>query len=230
MSSGGERGHLTVAIHQPEFLPWLGFIDKLRQCDVFVFLDCVQFEKNYFQNRNRIRTAVGSAWLTVPVLTKGRSTQTIDEVTIRAEDSWRRKHHGPALEDLYAAAGRSLADFNIAVIGWLAGVFGLERRFVRASALGVKGKRSELLLAICQALDATEYLSGVSGRDYLDESRFRAASIAVRYQDFHHPEYRQCYAPFVSHMSAVDLVFNVGDGALDVIASANPHAPTGRRA
>src|SRR5438445_9397303 len=92
MSSGAERSDLTVAIHQPEFLPWLGFIDKIRQCEVFVLLDCVQFEKHDFQNRNRVRTATGSAWLTVPVLTRGRSTQPIHDVAIRADDPWTRKH------------------------------------------------------------------------------------------------------------------------------------------
>lgn len=239
MSSGGEVARLTVAVHQPEFLPWLGFIDKIRQCDTFVLLDCVQFEKNYFQNRNRIRTAWGSAWLTVPVFTKRRFGQTIREVSIRNEDVWRRKHreslvqhyraapffkeHFPALEALYDQCGNSLADFNIAVIAWLAGAFGLARRFVRASELAVAGRRSELLLGICEALGAREYLSGVSGKTYLDESLFVRAGIAVRYQDFRHPVYRQCYEPFLPMMTSVDLLFNAGPEALRVVRESNGH-------
>lgn len=236
MSSGSDAAGLTVAIHQPEFLPWLGLIDKLRRCDTFVFLDCVQYEKNYFQNRNRIRAAWGPVWLTVPVLTKGRSSQTIRDVAIRGADAWPRRHwqslvqhyraapfferYFAGLRPLYEKPWERLADLNIAMIEWLAGAFGLSRRFVRASALDVTGKRSELLASICAAVGATEYLSGVSGRDYLDESVF--ADVSVRYQDFQHPVYRQCYEPFVPMMSSLDLLFNAGPDALRVVSEANP--------
>src|SRR5438067_514405 len=93
----------NVTIHQPEFMPWLGFVDKLRRCDVMVLLDSVQFEKNYFQNRNRIRTSSGWTWMTVPVLTKGRSRQPISNVRIRNDQPWRRKHRRALLQH-YACA------------------------------------------------------------------------------------------------------------------------------
>ena len=220
----------TVSIHQPEFLPWLGFIDKLRRCDVMVLLDSVQFEKHYFQNRNRIRTADGWTWLTVPVLTTGRSRQRIDDVQIRADVPWPRKHcralaqhyagapffedHYPALRDLYEQAGQSLADFNVTLIRWLAAAFGVRCRIVRSSELDVTGDRTERLVNICQTLGADVYLSGVSGLDYLDASRFSAAGIRVEYQDFVHPVYRQRYEPFVPMLSAVDLLFTEGPDAL----------------
>lgn len=236
MSSVPDAQEVTVTIHQPECLPWLGLVEKLRQCEVFVLLDCVQFEKNYFQNRNKIRTAWGWAWLTVPVLTKGASGQPIRQVRIRNDEAWRRKHlqsflqhygaapyfdrYFPDLQALYARSWDRLEELNTAVMQWMAGAFGLSRQFVRASELPVSGTRSELLASICRAVGATTYLSGVSGRDYLDERLFAEAGIAVRYQDFQHPVYRQCYEPFLPNMSAVDLLFNVGPQSLDVLTQA----------
>lgn len=235
---------MIVTIHQPEFLPWLGLIDKIRQADVTVLLDSVQYEKNYFQNRNRIRTADGWSWLTVPVRTTGRFGQRIDEVEIDDTSDWRRKHlrslqqhygavpHfdqiGTPLERLYGDTWQRLVDFNVAAIEWMLGAFGLQRSLVRASSLSVAGQRSDLLAAICVSVGASAYLSGISGREYLDERPFVRSGIGVRYHAFTHPTYTQRYQPFVPQLSAVDLLFNVGAGALGVIEQANPHAATAR--
>ncbi len=237
MLLGNENHHTVVTIHQPEFLPWLGYIDKIRQCDVFILLDSVQFEKNYFQNRNKIRTAWGWTWLTIPVFTKGRFEQVIGEVRIRNDAPWCRKHsesikqnyqrapfyeeYFSGLQELYDQPWDMLAEFNIAVIHWATNAFGLSRRFIRSSELAVTGKRSELLVNICNALGAKVYLSGVSGRDYLDENLFKDAGILVRYQDFRHPVYRQCHEPFLPMMSSVDLLFNLGPGSLQTLTEAN---------
>lgn len=237
MSSDAEVARPLVAIHQPECLPWLGFVDKIRQCDVFVLLDSVQFEKNYFQNRNRIRTATGAQWLTVPVLTKGRSTQVIKDVRINRAEPWEHRqrrslalHYAGApfygrfadgLAAIYERPWERLVDFNVAVIRWVAEAFGLDRPFVRASELGVTGGRSALLRNVCVATGARTYLSGVSGREYLDESLFASAGIAVRFQEFHHPIYRQRYEPFTHNMSSIDLLFNAGSDALRILTEAN---------
>jgi len=228
---------MIVTIHQPEFLPWLGFIDKFHNCDIFVLLDDVQFEKNYFQNRNRIRTPSpqGWCWLTVPVLTKGRSGQSICEVEINNAVNWKRKHlssfkqnyssashfevYFEFLQEHYRKDWRRLVDFNIEIITWLADAFGLKGTIVRSSELDVEGARSALLLDICQELGATVYLSGISGRDYLDLELFESAGINVRLQEFYHPIYRQCYEPFISCMSSVDLLFNYGSEAKRVLFS-----------
>jgi len=232
-----DKSSLAVTIHQPEFLPWLGFIDKIRQCDIFVLLDSVQFEKNYFQNRNRIRTAWGAAWLTVPIFTKGFFGQTIREVRIQNGESWQKKHvqsltqhyasapffkeYFPGLRELYGQPWDNLAELNISIIRWMAGAFGLSRRFIRSSELNVSGKRTELLLNICKAIGATSYLSGISGRDYLDEPLFTGAGVAVKYQDFHHPVYPQRYEPFEPLMSGVDLLLNAGPESLRRLVQAN---------
>lgn len=226
----------VVAIHQPETLPWLGFLDKLRQCDVFVLLDDVQFEKHYFQNRNRIRTPTpqGWSWLTIPVRIGGRFGQRIDQVEIDDAAPWRRKHlaaieqhyhraeafarHWPALQACYAAEPATLAEFNITIIQWMMETVGLVRPLIRSSTLGAGDGRSARLLEICRLVGATEYLSGVSGREYLDLTLFERAGIGVRFQEFRHPVYRQCYEPFVPGMSGLDLLLNCGDVSAEVLA------------
>ncbi len=226
----------VVAIHQPEFLPWLGFLNKLHQCDTFVLLDHVQFEKNYFQNRNRIRTATphGWSWLTVPILTKGRFGQAICEVEMNESTDWRRKHleafrlhyakapafeeYGPFLQAQYEKPWRRLTDFSMTLIEWIARSFGLERKILRSSEMGVGGARSRLLLSICEKVGATEYLSGISGRNYLETNLFEERGIRVRFQEFHHPVYRQCYEPFVPGLSSMDLLFNHGGQAGEILA------------
>lgn len=232
------RPSRVVTIHQPEFLPWLGFFDKLRQCDVFVLLDHVQYEKHYFQNRNRIRSRTPQAWswLTVPVRLKGRFGQPIQEVEIHDTTDWRRKHltaiemsyrkarafdaYWASFTEIYRRPWQRLAELNIALIEWLAGSFGLRRTVLRSSELGVDGSRSQLLLAICQRAGATEYLSGISGRDYLDTALFEEAGIRVTFQEFHHPIYQQAYDPFVPGLSSIDLLLNYGAVALDVLTNA----------
>ena len=156
--------------------------------------------------------------------------------------SWRRAHvrsfrqHYAAvphfgdfwepLERIYDERWRRLVDLNVAVIDWMLRAFGLSSTVVRASSLSVAGQRSDLLAAICASVGARAYLSGVSGRTYLDERPFTNAGIDVRYHEFAHPTYTQRYEPFVPQLSAVDLLFNVGSDALRVIERANPHAPT----
>lgn len=226
---------MIVTIQQPEHLPWLGFFHKMAHGDLFVLLDNVQYEKNNYQNRNRIRTGSsvdGWNWLTVPVLSKASSQQKIRDVQINNGDRrWRERirrsiehnysrapffdHYAEILGDVYRNPEcGSLVDLNLNLIDFLAAELGVERPMIRASELNVSGSRSELLLSICRELGATDYLSGPGGRNYLDESIFQNAGIVVEYHEFHHPEYKQVYEPFVSNMSLIDLLFTHGsDGA-----------------
>ena len=231
---------MIVAIQQPEFLPWLGLIDKIRQSDLLVLLDCVQFEKRYFQNRNRIRSKDGALWLTVPVATKGRYDQQIQNAEIHDNLRWRRKHllgiqasyahapffsqYFPALDGLYAQPWTRLVDLNLAILHWCMQTFGVQRPTVRASTLDVHGERSELLASISRAVGAHVYVSGPAGREYLEESYFSDAGIAVRYHDFHHPVYKQQFEPFMPLMSSIDLLFNEGPQSLAIVEASNRHA------
>ena len=226
---------MVVTIHQPEHLPWLGFFDKVRQSDVLVLLDHVQFRKNYFQNRNRILSDKGPMWLTVPVLTKSKSTQPITEVRIdnRSSPRWKEKcwasmcqhyekadcwrDHEAFFYDLYDQNWDRLADLNESIIQYILTSLSLDVRTVRSSEMKVEGHKGDLLLSICREAGADVYLSGVSGKSYLDPNAFLDFGIKVHFQEFHHPIYKQVYEPFASCMSAIDLLFNCGPACSDVL-------------
>lgn len=226
---------MVVTIHQPEHLPWLGFFDKVHRANCFVILDHVQYRKNYFQNRNRIRAANGPLWITVPVRFKGRGSEQINEVQIdnRSNPRWRQKcwsslaqsyrkasfwsDHSPYFEALYGQKWEHLALLNESVIHYLLRVLGINVDVVKSSSLLLAKKGSDLILEICRSVSATVYLSGVSGREYLDLGAFRENGIEVVFQEFHHPIYRQLYDPFIPCMSVVDLLFNHGSRSMDII-------------
>jgi hypothetical protein len=215
-----------VAIHQPEHLPWLGYLDKARKADEFIFLDMVAFKKNYFENRNRIRTPQGWGWVTVPVLIKGRFGQAFQDVEINNQARWAEvyfrtlmqnysrapfwKTYGPVLEELLLRPWKKLVDLNLALIEMIWRAFGIRTPARRASSLGAKGKKSDLLLDICRKAGAAVYLSGPSGKDYLEQSLFSDAGIDIEFHEFHHPEYPQRFSPFVPGMASIDLLLNEG--------------------
>ncbi len=226
---------MIASIHQPDYLPWLGFFDKISMCDVFVLLDNVQFSKNYFTNRNKIRTSQGWTWLTVPVLSKGKSEQRIDEVQINniSEKKWAEKQwksieqnykkapffsaHADFFYQLYSKEWDSLTELNKTIIRYLAGAFGLKTKICEVAEIGADGKGTELLFNICQAVGADTYLSGAFGKEYLDEELFTNQGIKVIYQEFSHPEYKQVFEPFIPGMSAIDLILNYGNDSLQVL-------------
>jgi hypothetical protein len=215
---------MKIAIHQPQFLPWLGYLEKVDRADLFVVLDSVQFKKNEWQNRNRIRTAQGSQWLTVPVL--HNFGQRISDVRINQAADWRAKHlkslemhyaqaahREPVLAGLRALYRQSwdrLADLNVAVIRWLLGEFGIATPLRLSSEMQLPEDPTERLIAICRSVGATSYLAGAGARDYMDFTKFEAVGIPIEVQDFHHPVYRQCYEPFMPGMSAIDLLLTCG--------------------
>lgn len=224
---------MIVSIQQPEHLPWLGFFDKVRQADIVVLLDNVQFKKRYFENRNKIRTRDGWKWVTVPVITKGKYTQLINQVEIDNTAHWRKKcwlsicfnygkapffpKYGEFLEQIYDKQRTYLVDLNEEIIRHIIQELGIKVSLIRASALDVTGRGTDLLLQICQKLKADIYLSGISGKDYLEESKFTEQGIKVIYQEFYHPIYKQVYEPFMPCMSIIDLLFNQGDKSLDIL-------------
>lgn len=226
---------MIVTIHQPEHLPWLGFFDKARQADLFVLLDNVPFRKNYFQNRNRLLSAGGPIWVTVPVYIKGKSGQLIEEVRISNDKvpRWKEKYwnsivqcyrkatffqeHAPFFENVLARPWDRLVELNHAILTYLLRALQIDVKLVRASTLGVEGTKSDLLLDICSKVGGTVYLSGISGRDYLDLALFAEAGVEVRFQAFHHPIYRQLHQPFAPLMSVADLLFGYGPESLAVI-------------
>jgi hypothetical protein len=218
---------MIVTIHQPSYLPWIPFIEKALKSDIFVLLDDVEFEKNSEQNRNRIKTAQGAAWLTVPV--NYHLHILIPDVTIpEAQKTWNIKHR-KAIEQNYARAPfyqsvapplfslldrewPRLLDLNLAIETLFFEFAGFRGRVVRSSQLPVSGTKSERILSICTALGVTTYLSGQAGIDYLDLDSFAGNGIEILFQNYLHGEYPQLFAKagFIPRLSALDLFMNVG--------------------
>ena len=219
---------MRVAIQQPEHAPWLGFFDKMKTCDLFVYLDNVQYKKRYFENRNKIRVGDCFRWVTVPVVSKGRFSQKINEVEIDNSVKWQQKYVGnvqaaysktsyfkkyfPDVEKVVNQDYGLLLDLNLALVDMVRRWAGIDTPCRLASEIlpetSVTG--SELILALCEKVDATEYVSGPDGRNYLDLSAFESVSIGVDYHDYVHPEYEQLHEGFESHMSVLDVFFNMG--------------------
>ncbi len=226
-----------VAILQPGYLPWLGYFDQLARVDLFVHYDDVQYTRRDWRNRNRIKGPGGPQWLTVPVAVKGRPNVLIRDVPIAGTD-WARRHLAtlrhcyaraphfdwvyPRLESWLSRPVERLADLCIAGVELLAGMLGITTPTVRSSTLpGCDGlHKTDRLLAICRALGATNYLSGAAARAYLDVAALEQAGIAVAFQDYPHPVYPQLWGDFVSHLSVVDLLMNVGPDAGAVLRGA----------
>lgn len=218
---------MILAAHQPAYLPWLGYLDRIARSDAFVFLDTVQFEKNSFTNRNRVKTPQGPAWLTIPVKVKGHTHSTMQELQIDNAQNWKIKHlktlkmnyskapmfaeRWPKLEELYARPFDLLSDLCFEHLAFWLAELGVSRRVVRARDLKARSLKSELILDLCSELGANEYLSGPFGKDYLDEKAFQAAGVAVSYHEFKSPEYPQLYGPFVPNLGVVDLWMNAAD-------------------
>jgi hypothetical protein len=225
---------VVVAIHQPQYLPWLGYFDKVDQCDVLVHLDSVQFQRRGFQNRNRVKTMHGAKLLTVPVVAARDSR--IDAVEVAGVD-WAHKHtetirhayHRAAfaawfdddLASLLQRSWRLLVDLNLATLDWAFRRFGITCRQVRSSQLDVRGAKDDLILALCQAVGATVYLSGTGAMAYQDAAKFERAGIALRYQEYRHPSYTQCHEQlgFIGELSALDLLLNEGPQSLHILRS-----------
>jgi len=227
----------TLVVLQPGYLPWLGSFDQMQRSSVFIYYDDVQFDKHGWRNRNRVKAPDGAPhWLTVPVLHSGRNWPAILEVEIDNRGAWARKHVGtlrqfyakashlhrylPALEEMLERRWTLLVDLDLAVTGLICGWLGLERRMLRASALGISGKQSERLLALCQHAGAQRYLSGDSARDYLDTGLFAQHGIEVEWQNYLHPVYPQQHGDFVPYLSIVDLVFNCGEESAAILGRA----------
>ena len=228
---------MIAAVHQPQYLPWLGYFNKIDRADVFCFLDNVQYKKSEWQNRNRIKTVDGWQWLTKPVLFQ--FPDNICDVRINNAVNWRRKHlqalvtnYGKApyfsdfigmFERIYATEWDLLAELNIELIREMMNLLGLEQKETAlASGLRLRDDPNDRLIDICRALECDTYLAGTAGADYMDLVRFAEAGIQVVFQEFIHPSYPQLFGNFLPRLSTVDLLFNCGPESLKRIRKANP--------
>jgi hypothetical protein len=230
---------MKLAIHQPHYMPQPGYFHKMACADFFVFLNDVQFEKNEWQHRNRIRNAKGPQWLSVP--TAYKFPQKINEVEVDFGRNWQRNHfhsieacygnapfyrkYAPLFAEFFCAPGSKIDRINIDSVKLLAGILGIQTEYAISSDYKFKGESTERLIAICKHFKAATYLADAGGRDYMDIALFEYAGIKVEFQNFKCPVYPQHWAKtpddFVPDLSAIDLVFNCGPDSQNILMGKN---------
>jgi hypothetical protein len=230
---------MIVAAHQPHYLPWLGYLDKLAKSDLFVVMDDLQYEAQNYQNRQRIKLAAGAAWLTVPLLHGTQADRICDkriESSGNAKQHWQRRHwltietcyarapffarYAGELRDVYERTWTSLVELDLHMLDlarrWLA----IKTPILRSSTLGLTGHKTDRLIDLCRKVGARAYLTGSGGsHSYLDVERMGRSGIGVIWQSFDHPVHAQRYAErgFVPYLGFIDLVLNCGPHSRDVL-------------
>lgn len=231
---------MIVAAHQPHFLPWLGYLDKLAKADRFIVMDDLQYEDQNYQNRQRLKLNDGPHWFTVPLVRGSQADRIIDK---KIDDTghgsrhhWQRRtwrsiqvHYGPAphfttyaqeLEILFTRRWTWLLDLQLHVLDLACAWLAIRTPIVRASTLHLKGQKTDRILDFCTKLGAKVYLTGAGGSaGYLDTDKLRAAGVTTMWQRFAHPTYPQRYRAcgFVSHLAFVDLLLNCGPHSAAVV-------------
>lgn len=224
---------MKIAIHQPNYLPWIGFFDKMDQVDRFVLLDTVIHSKSGFTNRNKIKTPQGVLWLTVPLKNKHIP---INNLEIANQLNWQQRHwksienyykkspywttYSEELEEIYHDKWRYIADLNLVLIHFFKKVLNIKTEtFIGSNFDWDFGTGNLRNMKIVKYFSGDIYVSGVGAKAYNVESDFRRNSITLVYQDFKHPVYPQKWGDFVPQLSILDMLFNCGPKTMDIIRS-----------
>lgn len=227
-----------IAILQPSYIPWLGYFDQINRVDTFIFYDDVLYTKNDWRNRNKIKTANGTAWLTIPVSIKNRlknyllikdvalvDTNTLKKHLKTIELNYKKspffKEFYAAITPLFNAPYQLLADLNISIVKAISEFIGIKKvNFLRSSDLNIVNENpTDRLINICKKLKATHYLTGNSAKNYLGEKIFAENGIILEYQEYKHPNYKQLWGNFVPYLSVIDLIFNEGLDSLKILSN-----------
>lgn len=222
---------MKCVILQPSFIPWRGYFHQVNKADVFVFYDCVQYDKHGWRNRNKIKTAQGTQWLTIPTAASGSyEGLLIRDVKVAENIVWRRKHlaaieqnyrkapfwkvYKPLIDTVYASPSDFLSDITCESTIAIARALGIQHtQFVRSTSLNAEGDKTARLIDILKKVGATHYISGPSAKDYIESEKFANAGITLEYMNYNYPEYPQLHGPFEGAVSILDLLFNVGPDA-----------------
>lgn len=231
---------MKCVILQPSYIPWRGYFHQIQKADTFIFYDDVQYDKDGWRNRNLIKTAQGTQWLTIPVKAKGAVSKgiPINQIRISWDKPW-NVHHWRAIqfaykktpffskyadyfEEMYSRQPQLLADFTIQTTIEIAALLGIRStQFIRSSDLGsVEGEKTDRLINLLKKVGADHYISGPAAKDYLEEEKFIAAGISLEYMHYNYPEYPQLYPPFEGKVSIIDLLFMTGPDSLKFIQTA----------
>lgn len=222
---------MKIAIHQPNYLPWIGFFDKLDQVDQFVLLDKAFHSKSGYLNRNKIKTPQGTLVLTVPLKNKGKP---INEIQIANDSNWQMRHwkiieanykkcpfwgaYKDGFEQLYQEEWASISTLNIALIKHINALLNITTKLLLESDFQIDfGSGNTRNVNITSHLNGDVYLSGTGARVYNDISEFNDHHIALVYQDFKHPKYPQRWGEFQPNLSIIDMLFNCGPETIEII-------------
>jgi hypothetical protein len=215
----------TVVIHQPDFLPYLGFFHRLLHADVFVILDNVQFLREGWQHRDKIKTYNGVKWHNLKITKAPLGTFINDIILVnnykwindnlnQIKESYRKAEFFdeiyPYIEKLYLENFTKMIDLNLLSIKILMELFDIEIKIEYSSKYNITTKSNDLVVDILKEVDATHYLSGVGAKDYFEKEPFHNANIEVIWQEFNHPIYPQLHGEFIPYLSSIDLLFNCG--------------------
>ena len=222
---------MITTIHQPNYLPWLGFFDKIIKSDLFIILDDVEYSKNCFINRNKIKTTNGDMWLSLPVLYK--SSSNINEILLDNKQAWKRTHknsiincyskskffkkYWPEIESYYDKDYDKMVDITVPMIKLFTKILDINTEIVLSSTLDVNTRGSDRILDICKKVNATTYISGANGKDYLKKEDFVLNNINITFQEYSHPMYNQRFDNVIPYMSIIDLLFNEGENSKNII-------------
>ncbi len=222
---------MIVSIHQANYLPYPGFFHKLINSDIFVIQDDIQPSKD--TNRNKIMASTGPTWLTVPIQ-KNEITIPIKELKINNEIKWSKLHwkkisavynksdyfylYKEYLENIFNHEWKNIFDLNYELIKQVNKWLEIDIKIIRESELSPKGISTERLVNVCKKLDATTYLSGIGGKNYLDETLFVENNITLKYQNYSPMNYKQIHSlKFIPNLSILDMLCNIGPNTLDLI-------------
>jgi hypothetical protein len=215
-----------AAIIQSNYLPWKGYFDIIHDVDIFVFLEDVQYTKNDWRNRNKIKTPKGTEWITVPVI--GGIHQKIYETRIDNSKKWMKKHrktihanyasakfydtYKEDILDIYNKEFDTISELNIYAIKEICKILDINTKFVNSKNLKAPGKKDTRVINICKEIGADYYLSGPAAKDYIDKEKFEKADIKLEYKKYGgYPEYKQLWDGFTHYVSIIDLIFNCGE-------------------
>ncbi len=226
---------MWVSIHQPNYIPYPGFFNKIKESDLFVIYDTAQYVKGRWDNRNRIRDKQGSIFLTIPLKDKHSFRLSFRDVKLPIDNKWKKKHlksikicyakskyfdkYIDSLEKIYSRDFKDLVSFNTALIRFLMESLDIRTKTVFSSELNLSGdtKSTKALLDILNAVKSKSYISGPSGPNYLNMELFEELGIKVKLQKYSLDSYPQVYEDFIPNLSTLDLLFNMGSKSRNFI-------------
>jgi len=217
---------MIVAIHQPNYLPWIGYFDKIKKSDIFIFMDNVQYTRGTWINRCQVKNNKGWQWLTIPVITSGVFGQKINEAKIDNKLDWISTHFGaietnykkslyfdryyPYIKEILERKIGNLADLNMKLIEKISELLKLKTKFIKGSELDTVGKATDLLINMVKAVGGDSYLCGGGAEGYQENKKFNQNGLKLIYQNFKHPVYKQMFGDFLPGLSIIDYLFNTG--------------------